>query len=512
MKKRNGIYVDRTIRKEKIKEAYSSVLPIALIVLLLSVTFTPIGSGLFLSFLFGVLLVVVGIGLFTLGADTAMTPIGEYVSKTVVKSRKLLIILPIYFIVGILITISEPDLQVLASQIGNTLPNKWILILAVGVGVGFFLVIAFLKVVLKMKMAYILLFFYALIFSLSFFVPESFVPLSFDSGGVTTGPMSVPFIIAIGTGVASMRSDSKESSDGFGFTALCSIGPILAVMILGIIYKPTGINVPESTIPVINNSKDLFSAFLSAIPHYSIEVAIALSPIVGFFFITHIFGDKIGKTSMIKIIVGVFYTFIGLVLFLTGVNVGFLPVGSLIGKEIALLEYNWIIVPIGMIIGFFVVAAEPAVHVLTKQVYEVTSGGIPQKALRGSLMIGIAFSVGLAMLRILLNLNIMYFLIPGYLIALVLTFFVPDMFTAIAFDSGGVASGAMTASFLLPLALGVCSALGGDLATQGFGLVAMVAMTPLITIQILGLTYRIKLKRISRKEKESSSRKEQILD
>ena len=309
-----------------------------------------------------------------------------------------------------------------------------------------------------------------------------------------------------------MRSDSKESSDGFGFTALCSIGPILAVMILGIIYKPTCINVPESTIPVINNSKDLFSAFLSAIPHYSVEVAIALSPIVGFFFITHIFGDKIGKTAMIKIIVGVFYTFIGLVLFLTGVNVGFLPIGSLIGKEIALLEYNWIIVPIGMIIGFFVVAAEPAVHVLTKQVYEVTSGGIPQKALRGSLMIGIAFSVGLAMLRILLNLNIMYFLIPGYLIALVLTFFVPDIFTAIAFDSGGVASGAMTASFLLPLALGVCSALGGDLATQGFGLVAMVAMTPLITIQILGLTYRIKLKRISRKEKGSSSKKEQILD
>ena len=512
MKKKTGIYVDQTIRREKIKEAYSSVLPIAVIVMILSITLTPIGSGLFLAFLLGVLCVVVGIGLFTLGADTAMTPIGEYVSKTVVQSRKIWIILPVYFIVGILITISEPDLQVLASQIGDTLPNKWILILSVGVGVGIFLVVAFLKVVLKLKMAYILVFFYTIVFVLSFFVPKAFIPLSFDSGGVTTGPMSVPFIIAIGTGVASMRADSKESSDGFGFTALCSIGPILAVMVLGIIYQPEYINLPSSSIPSINDSKELFESFLKAFPEYAKDVAIALSPIVGFFLITHFFGGKVGKTGMIKIIVGIFYTFVGLVLFLVGVNAGFLPVGSLLGTEIAGLSFNWIIVPIGMIIGFFVVAAEPAVHVLTKQVYEVTSGGIPQKALRLSLMIGIAFSVGLAMLRILLDIDIMYFLIPGYLIALTLTFVVPDMFTAIAFDSGGVASGAMTASFLLPLALGACRAVGGDVATQGFGLVAMVAMTPLITIQVLGLTYKIKLARIKKKESELSKTREKIID
>jgi hypothetical protein len=187
-------------------------------------------------------------------------------------------------------------------------------------------------------------------------------------------------------------------------------------------------------------------------------------------------------------------------LFLIGVNVGFLPVGAYLGQQIGNLSYNWIIIPIGMLIGYFVVAAEPAVHVLTKQVYEITSGAIPKKALRVSLMIGVAASVGLAMLRILLNIPIMYFLIPGYLIAIVLTFVVPDMFTAIAFDSGGVASGAMTASFLMPFALGLCGAVGGSVALSGFGVVAMVAMTPLITIQILGLVYKVKSNKLKAEE------------
>ncbi len=507
MKKRIGYFSqDKTIISQKVKEAYSSVLPITIIVLVLCFTFVPIESGMFLSFIFGALFVIVGMGLFTLGADTAMTPIGEYVGTSVMRTKKLWIIMPVCFVVGVLITVSEPDLQVLATQLARTI-DFWTLILTVGVGVGVFLVIAFLRIVLKLKLKYLLIFFYIVVFVLSMFVPQTFIPLAFDSGGVTTGPMSVPFIIAIGTGVAAMRSDKGAETDGFGLTALCSIGPIIAVMILGIIFKPESIDAGLNTEIIINDSKDLISAFGFAIPEYMKEVAIALLPIVAFYFIFQLVGTKMTRQAIIKILIGVLYAYVGLVLFLVGVNVGFLQVGSFVGEK---LGGNWIIVPIGMIIGYFVVAAEPAVHVLTKQVYELTSGTIPKKALRFSLMIGVALSVGLAMLRILLHVNIMYFLIPGYLIALILTFFVPDMFTAIAFDSGGVASGAMTASFLMPLALGVCKAVGGNVATEGFGVVAMVAMTPLITIQILGLVYKIKMLKLKKADKNVSVQEEII--
>jgi len=503
MKKRSHFLMrDRTIISQKVKEAFSSVLPITVIVLALCFTIVPLESGVFLAFILGALLVIVGMGLFTLGADTAMTPIGEYVGTSVMKTKKIWIIIPVCFIVGVLITISEPDLQVLASQLAKTM-QPWTLIIAVGVGVGVFLVVAFLRIVLKVKLSYLLIVFYIAVFVLSFFVPDVFVPLAFDSGGVTTGPMSVPFIIAIGTGVASMRSDKGAETDGFGLTALCSIGPIISVMILGIIFKPESIDTATEQTVIIANSRDLIVAFGVAFPEYLKEVAIALLPIVGFFFIFQLFGTKLTKNNIIKILVGLLYTYVGLVLFLLGVNVGFLHVGGYLGQAIGSLNYNWIIVPIGMVIGYFVVAAEPAVHVLTKQVYEITSGAIPKKALRFSLMIGVAVSVGLAMLRVLCNIPIMYFLIPGYAIALILTFVVPDMFTAIAFDSGGVASGAMTASFLMPLALGVCSSVGGNVATQGFGVVAMVAMTPLITIQILGLVYKIKMSKLKKKESQT---------
>ena len=510
MRRTNFFRADKTIINEKVKEAFSSVLPITLICLVLCFFVVPIESGAFLSFLLGAFLVVVGMGLFTLGADTAMTPIGEYVGTTVMRSKKIWVIVLVCFIVGVLVTISEPDLAVLATQLEQTI-DKWTLILTVGVGVGVFLVIAFLRIVLRISLSYLLIGCYSAVFVLSFFVPQTFVPLAFDSGGVTTGPMSVPFIIAIGTGVASMRSDKSAENDGFGLTALCSVGPIISVMILGIIFKPESFAVTENAINPPAYSTQLLGDYLVALPHYMKEVGIALLPIVAFYFLFRIFGQKTEKNQVIRILIGVLYTYVGLVLFLLGVNVGFLPVGSYLGYALGNLDYNWIVVPIGMIIGYFVVAAEPAVHVLTKQVYEITSGSIPKKALSGSLMIGVAVSVGLAMLRIIFNIPILYFLIPGYLIALVLTFIVPNIFTAIAFDSGGVASGAMTASFLLPLALGVCKDVGGNVATEGFGLVAMVAMTPLIAIQILGLIYKIKMQKLRKKSQEKQSETEEII-
>lgn len=505
------MYTDKTVVSQKIKEAFSSVLPISIIVLILAVTVAPVDTDIMLAFLLGVVFTVVGMGLFTLGADTAMTPIGEYVGMSVVKTKKMWIIVPVFFIMGVLITVSEPDLQVLAGQLKETIPST-ALILTVGVGVGFFLVVAFLRIVFKIKLKYLLVALYTIVFVLACFVPENFIPLAFDSGGVTTGPMSVPFIIAIGTGIASLRSDNAAEDDGFGLTALCSVGPIIAVMILGIIYEPENFNVTQSSPVQAADSRELAASFLSSFPEYFKEVAVALLPIIGLFFIVKLFGAKNGKSELIKIIVGCVYTYVGLVMFLVGVNAGFLPLGKYLGEKIGALSYNWIIVPIGMLLGYFVVAAEPAVHVLTVQVYEVTSGAVPKKALSTALMIGVAVSVGLAMLRILLHIPIMYFLIPVYLIALILAFIVPDIFTAIAFDSGGVASGAMATGFLLPLALGLCEAVGGNVAREGFGVVAFVAMTPLITIQLLGLIYKKKTLALKKAAEKGSSEKEDILE
>ncbi len=518
MKKRKSFFrEDKPFIYEKIKESFLSVLPIIFIVLILSFTISPVNSGVFLAFICGAFMVVVGIGFFTLGADIAMTPIGNYIGSNTIKTKKLWLILPVFFLVGVLITVSEPDLQVLANQLSQSI-KPYLLIITVGIGVGFFLVVAVLKTILNVKLSYILILSYIAVFVMSFFVPKSFVPLAFDAGGVTTGPMSVPFIIAIGTGMASLKSSSKSGSDdGFGLTALCSIGPIISVMILGLVFGVDKIQ-SETVKPIeIANSKEMISGVLSALPKYMKEVGIALLPIASLFFIYILFAKGISKSGLIRIVVGVLYTFIGLVLFLTGVNYGFSPVGSYLGSEIASKTYNWILVPLGMVVGFFVVAAEPAVHVLTKQVYEITDGAIPKKALLISLMIGVAVSIGLAMLRMLLHVDIMYFLIPTYAIALILTFVVPDIFTAIAFDSGGVASGAMTACFILPFALGACNTLGGNVATEGFGVVAFVAMTPLITIQILGVFYKIKLAKLKAKNKAKESERilaerEEIID
>lgn len=486
-----------------VKEAFSSVLPITLIILLLCFTICPLPSGTFLAFILGAVLLIVGMGVFTLGADAAMLPIGDYIGRQMVKRKNVWVILLVSFIVGTLITISEPDLSVLAEQVSGI--NNYVLILAVAMGVGVFLAVAMLRSFLRIPLKYILLIMYVATFVLSFFVPPQFVPVAFDSGGVTTGPMSVPFIMALGAGAASMRSDKDSENDSFGITALCSIGPILAVMLLGLIFNPGDTPYEMTVIQPVNDSKELVARFMAHLPEYMKEVALALCPIVVFYFLFMIFNAKPSKADIIKIIAGVAYTYVGLTLFLLGVNEGFMPAGSLLGQEIAALGYNWIIIPIGMLVGYFVVAAEPAVHVLKKQVEEITQGSIPGKALSVSLGIGVALSVGLSMLRIYFDFSLMYVLIPGYTIALGLMFFVPEIFTAIAFDSGGVASGAMTASFVLPLAIGFCYGNGGDVSANAFGVVALVAMMPIITIQILGLIYKLKLKRSAKKVTDAGS-------
>ena len=481
---------NQTILVEKLKESLSSVLPVAGIVFLLCFTISPVPNGLLMGFVLGTLMLILGMGLFTLGTDLAMTPIGTHVGSAVTRSRRVWVIVLVSLLVGIFITISEPDLQVLAEQVPG-IPNMT-LILAVAAGVGLFLVVAMLRMLLRVPLSYLLIGLYALIFVLAQFVPGEFLSVAFDSGGVTTGPMTVPFIMALGVGVSAIRSDANAENDSFGLVALCSVGPILAVLILGMVYPGAAGEYVPTVVPEVADSRALGQLFLQALPQYLEEVAIALLPILVFFLLFQVVSLRLGWRELGKIFVGLAYTYVGLVIFLTGANVGFMPVGNYLGELIGGMDGNWILVPIGAVIGFFLVSAEPAVHVLGRQVLTITAGAVPARALSLSLSAGVAVSVALAMVRVLTGLPILWLLIPGYLIAAVLTFFCPPLFTAIAFDSGGVASGPMATTFLLPLAMGACGGVGGNVVVDAFGVVAMVAMTPLITIQLLGIYFKFR--------------------
>ena len=483
-------YQHRSVMREKFSEALTSVAPVTLIVLLLCFSVSPIPVATLTAFLIGAAMLILGMCLFTLGADLFMTPLGERLGATITKSRRLWVVAFVGFLIGIIVTISEPDLQVLANQVPS-IPNP-VIIWSVAVGVGVFLVVALLRVLFGIRLGTMLVAFYALVFVMCPFVSSDFWAIAFDSGGVTTGPMTVPFIMALGVGVSSMRSDKHAENDSFGLVALCSVGPILATLLLGIFYRSEGGSYVPVVVPDVADSRGLIELFTAALPTYLHEVLSALLPMVAFFIVFQIACMRLRGADFARMLVGFVYTFAGLVLFLTGVNVGFMPAGNYLGKMIASLPYNWILLPIAMVIGSFIVAAEPAVHVLNRQVEEITSGAIPQRAMNLALAVGVSISLGLSMLRVLTGLSVMWLLIPGYAVAIALSFVVPKIFTSIAFDSGGVASGPMTATFLLPFAMGACDAVGGNIVADAFGVVAMVAMTPLITIQVMGLYFQFK--------------------
>ncbi len=472
----------------KIKEALMSVLPVTLIVMILF--FTPLVNLTnyeLIVFFVSAFLLILGIGLFNLGADLAMQPMGEQVGSSLMKSKKIKIIVLVCFVMGLLITIAEPDLSVLASQVKEVI-HPTLLIFSVGIGVGLFLVLAILKIIFKKDLSLMLMFFYMLMFALAGLVilngNGNFLALGFDSGGVTTGPITVPFIMALGVGVAATIGGRNSSENSFGLIALCSVGPILAVFLLGIAMKG---DIPY-TDPNYEVNPNFWGGFFQTLGSVSKEVIIALGLIVGFFLIIELIFIKLPKKKLIQIGIGIAYTFIGLVIFLTAVNIGFLPIGYKMGKAIAAFHPAYLIV-FGFVLGFVVVLAEPAVHVLNKQVEEVTNGGVTKRAMLIALAIGVGISIGLSMIRLTFDFSILYYIIPGYFISLGLSFFVPRMYTAIAFDSGGVASGPLTSSFILPFAIGACITLydgPSKVLNDAFGIVAMVAMTPLITIQLLG--------------------------
>ena len=471
----------------KIQEALLSALPITAIVYVLSLTpWFNFTAAELITFTIGAVLLVVGLGLFSLGADMAMTPMGSHVGAGLSRQKKLSLLLLVCFVLGMLITIAEPDLQVLAKQVSAVM-NGTVLIYAVGIGVGAFLMVAILRIVFRKALSNILMLFYMLMFALALMLVvngnEALLPLSFDSGGVTTGPITVPFIMALGVGISSVLGDRHSQENSFGLVSLCSVGPILAVLVLGIFSS----NDMTYTVPDYAVSSEIAHAFSHTALHTCKEVAVALGLIVVFFMGCQLIFLKLPRKRLLKIALGVIFTYIGLVMFLTGVNVGFMPIGYKLGYELAQLNEGLLVV-LGLIMGVLVVLAEPAIHVLNQQVEDVTGGYISKKSMMMGLCIGVGASIALSMIRIIFDFSIVYYVIPGYFLSLALSLFVPPVYTAIAFDSGGVASGPMTSGFILPFATGVCVCLQGEAAVlrDAFGVVAVVAMTPLITIQLLG--------------------------
>ncbi len=481
---------------EKFKEAAASVLPITLIVALMCLSFVPVTADLLLAFLLGAVLLIVGMGLFTLGSDVSMTQIGTHIGAKLTKSRNLPLILIVSLLLGIAITVAEPDLQVLAKNVPAI--DTTVLIITVAVGVGLFLTVSMLRILFAIPMKWLLIGLYGVVFLLAALTHPDYLAVAFDSGGVTTGPMTVPFIMALGVGVASIRSDEHAHTDSFGLVALCSVGPILAVLLLSFVYRDAPKGGAASIVSNYADTVALGLGYLHALPEYLLEVIKALLPIVVFFLIFQVVALKLYKLPLMRILLGLLLTCVGLVLFLTGVNVGFSSLGFILGQQLADPALQFLLIPLAMLMGWFIINAEPAVHVLNKQVEELSAGAISATAMHYSLSIAVAAAMGLAMLRVITRISIMWLLIPGYATALLLAFFVPPTFTAIAFDSGGVASGPLTATFMLPFAMGACSAVGGNVMTDAFGLVALVAMMPLITVQIMGLIYVIKVRKVTR--------------
>ena len=473
--------------RSKILEALLSALPITVIVYIMALLpWFDFSTAELITFSIGAVLLVLGIGLFNMGADLAMTPMGTHVGAGLSRQKKLWLLLSVALVLGVLITVAEPDLKVLADRVKGVVDGT-LLIWTVGIGVGAFLLVAILRIVFRRKLSVMLMLFYMLLFALALLLAVNerldLLPMAFDSGGVTTGPITVPFIMALGVGISSVLGDRHSQDNSFGLVALCSVGPILAVLLLGIFSKGE-VPTPATPAPVDEN---ISGAYLHAFGQTAKAVAIALGLIVAFFLVCQVFFLKLPKRQLAKIAVGVLFTYAGLVIFLTGVEVGFVPIGYKLGNQLSGMPAP-LLIGLGLVIGILVVLAEPAIHILTVQVEDVTGGYVTKRSMLIGLCVGVGLAIALSVVRILFDFSLTYYIIPGYFISVALSLFVPPMYTAIAFDSGGVASGPMTSGFILPFAIGLCVGVQGDSAIlrDAFGVVAMVAMTPLITIQLLG--------------------------
>lgn len=469
----------------KLKESFMAVFPITLIIFALIFFLVPTEVNEKVKLGISAVLLIIGMSLFTLGADSSMQELGENVGSSLSKSKKIWFMVLCSFIIGFIITFAEPDLKVLANQVMGEGASSFFFIGVVSLGVGIFLMFAVMKIIFRIRLSVILTIAYGLILILAFFVPKEFMPIAFDSGSVTTGPISVPFLMSFGLGIAAVRS-GKNEDDSFGLIACCSAGPILAVMFMSLFLDPSSISAGSEVGSGLTGN--IFVDMGNVILHNLGNVALVLLPILILFFVFQIFSFKFPKRRVIKMCMGFLYTYIGIVLFLTGVECGYLHIGTAIGEYIGVLDYRWIAIPIGFLLGALAILAEPALHVLKKQVEDITGGVIKQKVIVSVVSLGVACSVMTAVLMGLYGFSLLYVIVPVYVICIGLSFFNSKLFTAVAFDSGGVATGAMAVSFILPMVTGLSEG-----SASGFGTIALIAAFPILTMQVLGCIYRIVL-------------------
>lgn len=480
---------------QKFKDVALAVIPITLIVIILNFTIAPLESEIMWKFILGAIFIILGLSIFLFGIDLGIQPIGSLMGSTIAKKKKLWMAIIFGIVLGFLINVAEPDLLILARQINDVTSgvlSQLSIVLVVSIGVGTLVAVGLVRIIFKISLNKLLTILYGIIFVLAVIASDSVLGIAFDSGGATTGSMTVPFILAFGMGVSSVQGGKESEEDSFGLVGVASTGPMIAVLTMSILSNVSSLT---GDLPIADASTSgIIRQFFGKIPHMIYEVALAMLPLIIIFIVFQVIFFKLNKRQLSKIFKGLIYTFIGFVLFLTGVNAGFMEAGNAIGFIVASLDNNLIVVFIGFILGFAVIFAEPAVYVLNEQIETVTSGHIKKKVILYTLSLGVATAVALSMIRILVpGLKLWHFLLPGYIIAIILSYFAPKLFVGIAFDSGGVASGPMTATFILAFAQGVAQATeGANVLLDGFGVIAMVALTPLIAIQILGLVYERK--------------------
>ncbi len=493
---------------EKFKETATSVLPVMAIVVVLGLTVAPLGVALLVQFVAGGILLIVGLAAFLMGVDVGIQPIGERIGASLASKKNLLLLLGVSFLIGFLVTVAEPDIQVFGNQVHSVFNsvNKAKMVYMIALGVGIFVMLGLLKTVLQIHLKILLLVCYVLIFALTFFTPETFIGIAFDSGGATTGPMTVPFIMALGVGVSAVRSRSHrdDTSDNFGLTGITSIGPIAAVLFYGMVLSRSGVlSASVNAVGQDAASAGGIMVFVKILPHLAMEAGLSIAPLALMLVVFQFTLLHLPPRQLTRMAFGLLWSYLGLTIFLVGVNGGFMPAGRelgfMLGSRAAELGGVWtfVLIATGLVLGAVVVCAEPAVWVLTEQVESLSGGTIKRKLMLIFLSAGAAVAIGLAMWRAIAGFSLMRLLVPGYALALVLMLWSPKLFTAIAFDSGGVASGPITSTFVLSFTLGASQA--GGKGSSSFGVIALVAMTPLIAIQVLGIIFSRK-KKINRQE------------
>jgi hypothetical protein len=483
---------------EKIKEIGVSVVPIMLVVLLLYPAVGPAGAGILAQCFVGGLLIIFGLALFLIGAEIGILPMGHLVGAALLQKRSVPLLLAGGFFIGFFVTIAEPDVHVLANQVAMVAPSipRSLLLTMIALGVGFFVSVAMGRILFRISYRFLLAAFYLPLFIVASFTAPRYVGIAFDAGGATTGPMAVPFIMALGAGVAAVRGTKDAENNSFGVVDLASIGPIMAVLLMGL-FDPGGA-AERTARSAAESAGGLAAAFLDVLPHTFHEVLMALGPLAGMLIFFQITLLKMNRFQLALKVKGFLYGFTGLLIFLVGVKGGFIPAGALIGEILGASAMRWVLIPLGFTLGAIVVLAEPAVWILNDQIEEVSGGAVNRRFILTALSVGVSCAVGFSMIRLLTHTSIWWFLVPGYALALGLTFHSPPLFTAVAFDSGGVTSGPMSSTFLLAFTLGASAGAGGDPVLDAFGVVGMIAMVPLITIQVLGILFSYKERRAAR--------------